>query len=238
VALDPADIPKAMWVESSPDGKLLWTSSGKDLIAYSAADVNPANAAPAGPLLKPVARLAGAVPPSGITGATFYNGRLFLAGADAGRFQIWSVDTATGKSRLEIERKYSGESEGLGVFTALGGILHAQILPVFGTVPTFGTGHGALVHFAPAGTVRLRLKVSPNRPSLGRLQGFRFSVTFSALGDSGPVKGVAVRFAGRRVTTNARGRASIRAALLQTGRFKARATKPGFRSTSYSVRVG
>src|SRR3954453_986288 len=27
VKLDPAEIPKAMWVEGSPDGKLLWTSS-------------------------------------------------------------------------------------------------------------------------------------------------------------------------------------------------------------------
>jgi hypothetical protein len=229
VKLDPADIPKAMWVESSPDGKLLWTSSGKDLIAYSAADVNAANAAAGGPLIKPVARLAGAVPSSGITGATFYNGRLFLAGTETGRFQIWSVDTATGKRRLEVERSYSGEPEGLAVFTALGGILHAQILPVFGTAPTFGTGHGALVHFAPAGRVRLRVKVTPGRPSAGRLQRFRFSVTFAAFGDSGPVKGATVRFAGRRAKTDSRGRASIRAAVPHAGRFGAQATKRGFK---------
>src|SRR5689334_18688873 len=77
VKLDPADIPKAMWAETSPDGKLVWTSAGSDLIAYSSADINAAAAAPNGPLLKPVARLAGAVPPHGITGATFYNGQLF-----------------------------------------------------------------------------------------------------------------------------------------------------------------
>ena len=46
VKLDPAEIPKAMWVEASPDGELLWTSSGPDLLAYRASDVNPANAAP------------------------------------------------------------------------------------------------------------------------------------------------------------------------------------------------
>jgi len=34
VKLDPAEIPKAMWAETSPDGKLVWTSSGDDLLAY------------------------------------------------------------------------------------------------------------------------------------------------------------------------------------------------------------
>src|SRR5512132_8496 len=44
VKLDPAEIPKAMWVEASPDGRLLWTSSGQDLLAYRASDVSQANA--------------------------------------------------------------------------------------------------------------------------------------------------------------------------------------------------
>jgi hypothetical protein len=48
---------------------------------------------PARPVpLRPVRRLAGAVPPSGVTGAVFYRGRLFLAGQDAGALQLWSVD--------------------------------------------------------------------------------------------------------------------------------------------------
>ena len=80
VKLDPAEIPKAMWVEASPDGQLLWTSSGNDLLAYRAADVNPANAAPGAQPIHAVRRLAGAVPPSGVTGAAFHRGRLFLAG--------------------------------------------------------------------------------------------------------------------------------------------------------------
>ena len=44
VKLDPAEIPKAMWAETSPDGKLIWTSSGDDLLAYRTSDVAPANA--------------------------------------------------------------------------------------------------------------------------------------------------------------------------------------------------
>ena len=98
VKLDPAEIPKAMWVEASPDGELLWTSSGPDLLAYRAADVNAANAAPGGPPIHSVRRLAGAVPPSGVTGAAFYRGRLLLAGAQGTTYQIWSVDLATGRA--------------------------------------------------------------------------------------------------------------------------------------------
>jgi hypothetical protein len=150
VKLDPADIKKAMWVESSPDGSLVWTSLGSDLLAYRSADISAANAAPGGPLLKPVRRLVGAVPPSGVTGASFYRGRLLLAGQDTEPFfQVWSVNTNTGERRLEIEREISGESEGLDVFEGLGGMLHWQIGQItFGPPPTYGSGHTALVHFA------------------------------------------------------------------------------------------
>lgn len=232
VKLDPADIPKAMWVETSPDGKLLWTSAGNDLIAYNAADVNPSAAAPAGPLLKPVARLAGAVPPHGITGAAFYNGRLFLASnVDNLELQIWSVDIATGARRLEIERPYRGEPEGVSAFTGLGGVLHAMILPAFGVAnPTFGPSNGALVQFAPAGTVRLRLAVKPGHTRAGVAARFTFHASFAALGGRGPVGGATVAFAGRRVVTDAHGRASLRLKLPNAGRFAARATKPGFKS--------
>ena len=57
VKLDPAEIPKAMWAETSPDGSLIWTSSGDDLLAYRSTEVSQANRAPAGPLLEPVRRL-------------------------------------------------------------------------------------------------------------------------------------------------------------------------------------
>ena len=149
VKLDPADIKKAMWAEVSPDGTLLWTSAGNDLLAYRISDISEANAAPAGPLIRPVRRLVGAVPPSGVTGATFYNGRLFLAGQDTGPFQVWSVDVQTGERRLEIERQINGESEGLDVFEGLGGVLHWQIGVIsFTGPPTYGN-QNALVHFVP-----------------------------------------------------------------------------------------
>jgi hypothetical protein len=152
VKLDPAFIDKAMWAEASPDGKLLWTSSGsgRDLLAYRMADIAPANAAPGKPPLRPVIRLAGKVSPSGVTGATFYRGRLLVAGQGTSRFEAWSIDLRTGKRRLEIKRKVAGESEGLDVVRALGGLLHWQVNPTRGRPPTFGLGHSALMHFVPA----------------------------------------------------------------------------------------
>jgi hypothetical protein len=160
VKLDPAFIDKAMWAEVSPDERFLWTSngSGKDLLAYRMSDITAANAAPAGLLLRPVIRLPGAVPPSGITGATFYGRRLFVAGQNTGYFQVWSIRLGNGSRRLEIERQVIGESEGLDVFNGLGGRLHWLVTPfrTSGRPPTFGIGHSALMHFLPGRRSRHR----------------------------------------------------------------------------------
>jgi hypothetical protein len=151
VKLDERDIPKAMWAEVSPDGTLVWTSSGKDLLAYSTADIKPANAAPAGPKLRPVKKLAGAVPPSGITGAAFEGDRLLVAGQEgSGPFQVWSIDLTTGARQLEIERTVIGESEGLDTSDVLGGHLHWLIQPYNEqNVPTYGVTNGTLLNFVP-----------------------------------------------------------------------------------------
>ena len=123
VKLDPAEIPKAMWNEVSPDGTLLWTSSGDDLLAYRMADITAANAAPEHAPIHSVRRLRGAVPPSGITGATFIDGRLYVAGQGGGPFRVYSIDLADGSRRLEIERRIVGESEGLVTAALKGGTL-------------------------------------------------------------------------------------------------------------------
>jgi hypothetical protein len=157
VKLDPAYIDKTMWAEVSPDGKLLWTSNGAlngghDLLAYDMSEITAANAAPNGPLLKPVRILPGAVPPTGITGATFYKHELFLAGQSGSLFQVWAVDTDDGSRQLELEKQVFGESEGLDIVKALGGILHWQITPfqTGGHPPTYGDGqHTVIVHFVP-----------------------------------------------------------------------------------------
>jgi hypothetical protein len=155
VKLDPAYIDKAMFAEVSPNGRLLWTSNGglnggHDLLAYDVSQITPINAAPDGPLLKPVIVLPNAVPPNGITGATFLHGRLLVANQDKTLFEIWSIDLRDGSRRLEIQKQVLGESEGLDVFHALGGKLHWLIAPqgTGGKPPTYGDfAHSGLVHF-------------------------------------------------------------------------------------------
>jgi hypothetical protein len=148
VKLSPREIPKAMWAEVSPDGRLLWTSAGNDLLAYRVADIRRGAGT-----LRAARRLRGAVPPTGITGAAFYGERLMLAGQRDIDFEVWSVDLATGKRRLEIRRGAIGESEGLDVSEGKGlpGVLHWIITPFdpLGRPPTYGQGANALLHFVP-----------------------------------------------------------------------------------------
>jgi hypothetical protein len=153
VKLDPAEIPKAMWNEVSPDGSLLWTSSGDDLLAYRTADISRANAAPENAPVRSVRRLRDAVPPSGITGATFVGERLFVAGQGGGPFRVWSIDLATGRRRLEIERRIVGESEGLVTAALEGGTLHWLIQPFTAEQgpPTYSPDRATLLSFRSAG---------------------------------------------------------------------------------------
>ena len=148
----------------------MWTSSRGDLLAYRAADISLANAAPAHAPIHSVRRLKGAVPPTGITGATFVDGRLLVAGQDGKTFRVYSIDLATGARELEIERTIVGESEGLVTAAAKGGTLGWLIQPFNpeGNPPTYSPDHATLVSFArgpgavaPAGPCRPRRQLAP-----------------------------------------------------------------------------
>jgi hypothetical protein len=218
VKLDPAEIPKAMWVEASPDG-LLWTSSGNDLLAYRAEDVSAANASPAAPPIHSVRRLAGAVPPSGVTGAAFRGGRLLLAGAQGTTYQVWSVDLATGKRRLEVElKKVQGEAEGLHITSLLGGTLHFLVAPL-AVKPTFGPSVG-LLHFTPGSRKGLRVSASATRRGTPRPR-----VKLRVTRRGSPVEGARVSIAGARGRTNSNGAATLWPALSVPGHFAAVARK-------------
>jgi hypothetical protein len=155
VKLDPSEIKKAMWCEVSPDGTLLWTQEGEDLLAYDMNDLVAENAAPDGPAIKAVRTLPGAVPPSGITGATFIGDRLFVAGGTEDGGQIWSIDLVSGKSKLETEISYVGESEGIdddfdlrGAAASLPGALQYMVQPYNEEgPPTNGITNGVIYHF-------------------------------------------------------------------------------------------
>ena len=232
VKLDPAEIPQAMWAETSPDGSRIWTSASRDLLAYAARDVSAASAAPGAAPIRAAARLAGAVPPSGVTGAVFRSGRLLLAGGDTTPFQVWSLDPASGRRRLEIEAAPCGESEGLHVMETLGGELHWLIAPfAIGCNPTYGPG-SALLHFTRG---RPGLRVSAKRLRDGAR---RVRVRVRVLRGGRPVRGARVSFAGSRTgRTNRRGYAVAAAPLAMPGRFKALARASGRHGVSGFVRV-
>jgi hypothetical protein len=114
----------------------------------------------------------------------------------------------------------------------------------FGTVwtaaPPLATDGPADVFFARA-TVgaaqappsRIKLTVRPARVRVGQRRRFRLRATAAG----GPAAGVRIRFAGRSVRTSRRGRATITARFRLPGRKRARASKPGLRSGSATVRV-
>jgi hypothetical protein len=236
VKLDPAQIAKAMWAETAPDGKRVWTSSGDDLLAYRSSDISEANAAPAGPLLEPVRRLKGAVPPTGITGAVFRGDRLLLAGEADGAYRVWSVDTRSGKRRLELELHICGESEGLDLIPTLGGTLHWLIGPIgAGCSPTFGPT-SALLHFVPA-PGRPGLKVRVTDTDVGALPG-TVQATVRVTRRGRPVRSARVSFAGAGDRTNKHGVASVSTSLERPGRFRALARKDRRYGLSPLVPVG
>jgi hypothetical protein len=233
VKLDPVEIPKAMWVESSPDGRLLWTSSGQDLLAYRAGDVTAARAAPAGAPIRAVRRLSGAVPPSGVTGAAFHGPRLFLAGASGTTYQVWSVNTRRGGRRLELElRGVEGEAEGLHTMRLMNGELHWLIAPL-AAEPTFGPTVG-LLHFTPRrGRAGLRLSA---RATAAVTKHPRISVRVTRRGRA--VEGAVVTLANARQRTDAGGRVTLLPRLAVPGRYAAVARWRGLRGISQRFRLG
>jgi hypothetical protein len=236
VKLDPAEIPKAMWAETSPDGSLIWTSSGDDLLAYGSTEVSEVNRAPSGPLLQPVRRLIGAVPPTGVTGAVFRDGRLLLAGEVDGTYQVWAVDPNTGERRLELEMSICGESEGLDVIPTLGGELHWLIAPFDPGCPlTFGPT-SALLHFVPAPAHR-RFEVEVTDSNIGALPG-EVLVTVRATRDGQPLRQARVTFAGATARTDKEGAATISTMLELPGRFRALAQKGQNYGVSELVPIG
>jgi hypothetical protein len=171
VRLDNGPIKKAMWAEVTPDGSELWTQgAGQDLLVYDMADITAANAwtpgtnDPSSPkLIDPIRTYDDALPTNTATGATFYRGRLYVAGQvkrngePSDLFHVWSLPMNdpgnTAAQRVEIERELSGESEGLDVFGSLGGILHWQIQPIpqgTGQRATYDNGGGSILSFVPS----------------------------------------------------------------------------------------
>lgn len=240
VKLDPDEIPKAMFCVVSPDGRLLWTSSGDDLLAYDMDDISRENAAPDGPRLKAVRRLRDAVPPTGITGAAFVGSRMYVAGTEGETdMRIYSIDLRDGSRRLEIQREVVGESEGLMTADVLGGTLHWIITPftTTGRPPTYGSGRNQLLSFTPKASKRLTLTATPRAARAGQRTRLRFTVRREVAGSPEAVEGARVRFAGASTTTDQDGRASVVTTMGRAGRYTATATLAGARTARVTVTV-
>jgi hypothetical protein len=220
VELDPAEIAKAMWAEVSPDGRLVWTSSGGDLLAYRTAAITRA----AGPL-RAVARLSGVVPPA-ISGAGFYGDRLLVAGGGAAGFEVSSIDLATGARRLEIQRPAELEPEGVDVVDVKGGVLHWIVRPL--------SGQGnVLLHYTPT-TRRGRLRLTARPTVLTAATPTR--VRFRAMHAGRPVAGAVVRVGSRWVRSDAAGSARMTVRLPRAGRLRAIATRADLRAAVVTFR--
>jgi hypothetical protein len=248
VKLDPAEIPKVMWVAVSPNGKLVWTQSHDDLLAYSMDDISRAHAAPGAAPIKAVRKLPNAKPPGGITGAAFFRGKFYVAGGDnVPLFQVWSIDLNTGARQLEIERHIVGESEGIDFFSGLGGDLHWLIQP-YNTQgpPTYGASNGTLLHFVPRGEkpvtpvsrpARIHLTVKPRHVKRGKRVPLLFTATARIAGRVGPVNGATVTLGSRSAKTDAAGHATIRFRSGRAGTRRAMAKSSGLRSGKTWLRV-
>jgi len=84
---------------------------------------------------------------------------------------------------------------------------------------------------------RLRLSVRPRRTRVGKLTRFRFKSTVTRHGRRRPLRGVRIRFAGRRLRTNRRGRASVVVRFRSPGHYRVRATKRGYARVVVRVQV-
>jgi hypothetical protein len=242
VRLDPADIPKAMWAEVSPDGTLLWTSSGRDLLAYATSDISLAHAATssASTPIKPVRRLVGAVPPSGVTGGVFAGGRLLLAGELNGYLQVRSVDLTTGAQRPEVTLLgVSAESEGLDRIDARGGELHWLLSP-FGDngPPTFGSTHTELLSFIRRADSLLLVDVAPAQVPTRAASTVTATVQLDYAGRLHPVAGATVTIKGVQAVTDATGHAVLALPpVLRARTLGVTASKAGLRTGHATLRV-
>jgi hypothetical protein len=228
VKLDPAEINKAQWVAADPAHGLVWTIGDISLLAYNIADINPANAAPNAAPIHSVRRLDNIVP-EGAGGAVVIGNRIYLSQLVNNVNRVISIDTTTGASQVEIEIPGDLEEEGLDFGPYLDGLLHWEL------VPGAGLSNTQLLNFVPKGA-RLRLKLNHARVEARKKTKLTATAEVLANGVAVPLRDVEVRLAGRRVKTDARGRAKLTVKLMR-GRYRAQAFYKGLRTATKTVRA-
>ena len=88
--------------------------------------------------------------------------------------------------------------------------------------------------FAEGPCVAIELNRRPRKAEVGEKTRFRFQVSSDS---DDCVRGVEIRFAGKRTFTNADGRAKVRTTLKAVRRYRVRATKGGCEPDSAKIRA-
>jgi hypothetical protein len=228
VKLDPSEIDKAQWVATDAEHGLVWTIGDVTLLAYNIADVNPANAAPNAAPIHSVRRLDNIVP-EGAGGAIVLGNRIYLSQLVNHVNRVISIDLTTGASQVEIEIPGDLEEEGLDYGPYLDGLLHWEL------VPGAGLSNTQVLNFVPKGA-RLGLQLNRARIKSRKKQTITAFAVVAANGAKLPLRDVEVRLGGKRVKTNAQGRAKVTVKLTR-GLYRAQAFYKGLRTASKRVRV-
>jgi hypothetical protein len=228
VKLDPTEIDKAQWIATDAEHGLVWTIGDVSLLAYNLADINPANAAPNAAPIHSVRRLDNAVP-NGAGGAVVIGNRIYLSQLLGGVNRVISMDLGTGAQQVEIEIPGDLEEEGLDVGPYLDGLLHWEL------VPGAGLSNTQVLNFVPKGA-RLKLALQRQRIRAGKRTTLVATATVVTSGYAIPLRGVEVRLGGKRVKTDARGRAKIKVKLTRGG-YRAQAFYKGLRTATRTVRA-
>jgi hypothetical protein len=228
VKLDPSEINKAQWVAADPAHGLIWTIGDISLLAYNIADLNPANAAPNAAPIHSVKRFDNIVP-DGAGGAVVIANRIYLSQLVNGVDRVISIDLTTGASQVEIEIPGNLEEEGLDFGPYLDGLLHWEL------VPGAGLSNTQLLNFVPKGA-RLELKLNRARVKAGKKIAVKATARVATSGFKIPLRDVEVRLAGKKVRTNASGRATLQIKLTR-GAYRAQAFYKGLRTATKKVRA-
>jgi hypothetical protein len=199
-----------------------------DLLAYNLSDINPANAAPAGPVIHASRRLAGVVP-NGAGGGVIMGGRIYLSTQAPGVNQIVSVDLNTGSSQVEFERPGDLEVEGMDTGPYMGGLLHWEL------VPDGGLSNTQLLNLVPTGAP-LRVALSAPRMRADRMTALTATITVATTGGRIPLPGVQVRLGGRLAKTDGSGHAKLSVKLTR-GSYRAQAFYKGLRTGTKRIRA-
>jgi hypothetical protein len=235
--LDRASITHIDWIEQSDDRSLLWTSSGRNLLAFHAANFASEPPEP----VQPAYRFDGVLPLAPVTGSAWADGRLLIAGELEGRLQVWSLDVDAARReidtsfdpaqahrrldpRLEFERRWSGAPRGLAVFDGRGGVLHLIYGPGGGR-STFGGPGASLLSFVPAGEAALEMSIGQATLRAGRPATIPVRVYHRYAGHTRPVPGATIRAGRRRATTDEDGMADLRVRPLRAGSLTVTASK-------------